>query len=302
MFLFTFIFQSNTSVTEEPMIHLPNPLLQRHGVAPSQPVQTAHIQQLPRRPVRLRHILRDPSLVLHHIGDHLRQLDDLDILTGPDVDVHLVRVVVHQEQAGVRQVVHVQELPPRLPRPPDHHLLRALHLRLVDLAYERRQHVRRLQVEVIVRAVQVRRHGGYEVPAVLPPVELAQLDPGDLRHRVRLVGLLQRTGQQVLLLDRLRRELRIDARATQEQQLLHIVLVRRVYDVRLDHQVVVDELRRVGAVGHDPAHLGRRQEHVLRAHLIEQAAYLSLVPQVHLGGAPLDDVGEVVPLQPAHYR
>ena len=40
------------------------------------------------------------------------------------------------------------------------------------------------QVEIVVRAVKVRGHGGDEVALVLPPESLRQLDTGDLGDRV----------------------------------------------------------------------------------------------------------------------
>ena len=122
----------------------------------------------------------------------------------PTLMCPLAVVVLHQEHAGVGQVVDVQELAARRAGAPDHDLARARHLRVVELAHHRRQHVRARQVEVVVRAVEVGRHRRDEVRAVLPPVGLAQLDPGDLGDRVRLVGRLERAGQQRLLGHRLR--------------------------------------------------------------------------------------------------
>ncbi len=46
----------------------------------------------------------------HHLADLLGQLADREIDSGSDVHVAVPAVVVHQEQAGVGEVVDVEEL------------------------------------------------------------------------------------------------------------------------------------------------------------------------------------------------
>ena len=139
------------------------------------------------------------------------------------------------------------------------------------------------QIEVVAGAVEVGRHRRDEVAAVLPAVGLAQLDAGDLGDRVPLVGRLERPGQQRVLGDRLRRELRVDAGRAEEQQLLDAALPGGVDDVGLDHQVVVEELGRVGVVGEDAADLGGGDEHGLRPASRHPALDRGLPRQVDLG-------------------
>ena len=57
-------------------------------------------------------------------------------------------------------------------------------------------------------------------------VSLAELDPGDLGDGVGFVRRLERAGQQRALRDRLRRELRVNAGAAEEEQLARAMLVR----------------------------------------------------------------------------
>ena len=83
-----------------------------------------------------------------------------------------------------------------------------------------------MQVEIVARAVEVGRHGGDVVAAMLPAVGLGQLDAGDLGDRIPFVGRLERAGEQCVLVDRLRRELRIDAARAQEQQPFDVAPVR----------------------------------------------------------------------------
>ena len=129
-------------------------------------------------------------------------------------------------------------------------------LRLVELAQQRRQDVRAVQVVVVAGAVEVRGHRRDAVTPVLPAIGLAQLDAGDLGDGVPFVGRFQRAGQQ-----RCPREsaaapcFGIDAGRAEEQQAFDAGLVGGVDDVGLDHQVVVEEIGRERVVGLDPADL-----------------------------------------------
>ena len=93
----------------------------------------------------------------------------------------------------------MQELAQRRAGAPHVERRRAGQLGFVRLADQGGQDVARLEVEIVAGAVEVRRHGGDEVAAVLAAEGLAELDAGDLGDRVPLVGRLQRAGEQALL-------------------------------------------------------------------------------------------------------
>ena len=75
-------------------------------------------------------------------------------------------------------------------------------------------------------------------------VRFTQLDARDFGNGIGLIGGLERTGQQRIFHQRLRGELGIDAGGTEEQEFVHAVLPRRVNDVGLHHEVLVQELAR----------------------------------------------------------
>ena len=81
----------------------------------------------------------------------------------------------------------------RRPRTPDHDFARAGRFRLVRLAQKRGEDVRGDEIEVVVRPVEIGRHRGNEVRAVLARVSLAELDPGDLGDGVGFVRRLERS-------------------------------------------------------------------------------------------------------------
>ena len=180
---------------------------------------------------------------------------------------------------------------------------RRRHLGLVELPDERRQQVAGLQVEVVARAVEVGRHQGDAFRPVLAGEAAAQLDAGDLGDGVGAVGLLERAGEEVLLLERLRRQPGIDAGAAQEDEPLGTRAERLVDDVHLDGQVLLDEFVGVLPVRQDAAHAGGGQDHGLAAGAgPEEVSRLALVGQVELGLAAGEDVLVAAGLERAHDR
>ena len=135
---------------------------------------------------------------------------------------------------------------------------------------------------VVVGAVQVGGHDRNEVGAVLPVEELAVFQAADLRKGVGLVGFFQLTGQKAGLCHGLGRHAGIDAGGAKEQQLLAAVLPRAVYDVHLQHHIVVHEVGQSGFVGHNPADFRRSQHHIVRPFLREKGLHRLLTHQVQL--------------------
>src|SRR5205807_13712 len=114
-----------------------------------------------------------------------------------------------------------KELTAWLARSPDHRFQRAAHLRLMHLAQQCRQDMGVLQAEVIPWPIEIGRHDTDRVETVLPAIRLAHLEPGNLCDGVRLIGRLQRAGEQAILRHRLRRVPWVYAARAQEEQLAH---------------------------------------------------------------------------------
>lgn len=72
----------------------------------------------------------------------------------------------------------------------------------------------------------------------------------------KIRGTLKKRG----LDNRLRRKFRVDARAPQIQQLGDAGIGCRAEDVRRYHQIVVQNIHRVGRIGGDPADPGGRED------------------------------------------
>jgi hypothetical protein len=150
-------------------------------------------------------------------------------------------------------------------------------------------------VVVVAGAVEVGGHDaavvGAVAGAVLAVVAFAELDAGDLGDGVGFVGGFQRAGEQGIFAHGLRCKLGVDATAAQEQEFLHANPPGFVDDVGFDHQVLVDEFRRVGVVGVDAANLGGGEVDLVGLFGFEKGAHGGLIGEVEFGVGAGDDVG-----------
>ena len=71
-------------------------------------------------------------------------------------------------------------------------------------------------------------------------------------------------------------------------------------DVGLNHQVFVDELRRIGVVGVDAAHLGRCEVNLRWLFVLEKGVDRSLIGEIELGVGTGDDVVVTAGLELPH--
>jgi hypothetical protein len=160
----------------------------------------------------------------------------------------------------------------------------------VETAQHARNDVRAEGIEVVAGAIEVRRHRGDEVVAVIAKVVLAEFETGDLGQGVGLVGRLERAGEEVLLAQRLGRLARIDAGAAEVEQLPHAMLGGGVNHVHRQQGVLVQKPRPLGGVGVDPADGGGGDEGVLDALAAKEGVDGALVAQIERAPRAGDDV------------
>ena len=156
-----------------------------------------------------------------------------------------------------------------------------------------------LEVEVIVGAVEVRRHDCDVVRAVLEVEALTHLEPCDLSDSIGLVGVLQRSREEGFFAEGLLGLSGIDAGATEEEEVLYAVAEALSDDVLLYLEVVVDEVSAVGIVRHDPPDVCCCEDHRLRALLIEECTHRDGIREVQLTMGTADEVGVTTLLEVA---
>src|ERR1039458_9955599 len=236
-------------------------------------MQAFHVQQLPRRAVGFGFVKDQRPVEADHASDGLGQFADGNVFAGAYVDerrrvllqqpAKALLVEVHQKAASLRHVVGVEQFTAWRAGAPDDNFTRTGCFGLRSLANERGKHVRAGQIEVVARAIKIGRHGGEVAGAVLAVVAPAHLDPRDLGDRVGPVGRLQRPGKEVLLFDRLRAELGVDAGGAEKEQAFDYGGAAGLDDVGLNHQIVADEVRRIAVVGEDTADFGCGQKDIV---------------------------------------
>ena len=118
-------------------------------------------------------------------------------------------------------------------------------------------------MEIVADAVHIRGHHRECVEAVLLSISVAHRLAGDLCDRVGQVGFLQRSREQRLLRNRLFGISWIDATRPQEEELACAVPVGGVDDIRLDLEVLPDEIGAVSRIRNDSTDFGGREDDVL---------------------------------------
>jgi len=135
---------------------------------------------------------------------------------------------------------------------------------------------------VVAGAIQIGGHGADGVKAILLTIGLAHLDARNFRQSVSIIGWFQRPGEQILFLDGLWAQFRINARRAEKQQLFTAVAVGTVNDIVLDLQILVNEFCRICGIGVDAPHLGGSQNHHIWTIFGKKSTHGGLIAQIQI--------------------
>lgn len=258
-------------LTHKVLVSQSQALLQLDLGLPAQLVQAGAVHPFAGGAVGFGGVKADLAGVAHGGGHGLGYFCNGDVAAIADVDVAahgagvgLIGggVKVHDKDAGGGHVVYIQKLAFGCACAPDGHLGCAAGLCLMKAANECGDDVAVVGVVVVARAVEVGGHDAAVVSAVLAVVRLAEFDAGYFGHGIGFVGGFQGAGEQGRFGHGLGGKAGVDAAGAQEQELLHAVLVCGLNEVGLHHEVLVDEVCRVGVVGIDATYFGRGQIHL----------------------------------------
>src|SRR5262249_40975277 len=153
-------------------------------------------------------------------------------------------------------------------------------LRFDKLANQSRDDVGVLQVEVVMRPVEVDHEQVDAVEAVLLPICLELHQEELLGEPIRCVGLLRVAVPKVALPEGDRCEFWVAADGADLYELLETELAAQLDELSTHDKVVVEKSARVTAVGADAADLGREVENHRRSLLSEEPADIPLLGQV----------------------
>ena len=172
----------------------------------------------------------------------------------------------------------------------------------MSFAQERGEHVRGFKIEIVVRAVQIRRHRRDEIRTVFARKRLAKLDASDLGNCISFVRWLQRPAEQSAFRDGLRRKLRVNAGASEKKQFAHAVLVCRADDVVLNPQVLQEELDGIIVVRLDPANLRRCDNDDIRLFLGKKFRHRRFICEIQLRTIARHQIAKCFRSNAAHER
>ncbi len=224
------------------------------------------------------------------VFDEESEILDGGVGAGTYVDEAGLVVMLHEEVAGVGEVIYMQEFATGSAGTPEDDFGCILLGSFYKFAEEGRQDVGILEVVVVVGAVEVGRHHTDEVVAVLVSIGVAEFDTGNFGDGIGLVGGFEGTGQEVVFAERLGCHFGVDAGGAEEHEFFHASEMGRVYGVGLDHEVVVEEFGAVGVVGLDASYFGSSQEDVIGRILLEKMVYGLLIAEVEFSRGFCNDV------------
>ena len=123
-------------IVEKVVIRHADAVFEFGGVCPTEFGCLADIQELARGTVGTRRVPLYATLISHHFRHQFGQRFDSQFLACTGIDGLIARVVIHEEYAEVRQVVHIQELTQRTTVAPTGDLFCPTLLGLVEAADE----------------------------------------------------------------------------------------------------------------------------------------------------------------------
>src|SRR5499426_3125597 len=100
-------------VCQKPVVVELEPPLERRCGRPSQRMDASAVEQLARHPVRPRPVEDDASFEAHATPNLFGEFRDGDVVTGADIDMRNAGIVTQQVEAGIGEIVDVQELAAR---------------------------------------------------------------------------------------------------------------------------------------------------------------------------------------------
>ena len=184
----------------------------------------------------------------------------------------------------------MQKLAARRATAPHRDFLSPVPLGLMHLADERGENMRGVQIEIVIRPIEIRRHPGDEVFSILAGISLAELDAGDLCDRIRIVRRFQWTGEQRILRERLGGHFWINARTAEEEEFRHAKVGCGLDDIVLNREVLDKELDRLLEIGGYAPHPRGGIDHIVRTLDLEETTHGGAIHKVKLLPCAGEDV------------
>ena len=269
-------------------------------MVPAEGVDAGDVEDLAWSAVRDIAIEDDVSLVVDNLRNEHDGFAHGVVNTGTNVNRPGLIVVLHEMQARAREVVDVEKFTQRRTVGESADFKGVYEFRFVQFAHDLRNRVAVCRMEVVSWAIDIGRHRRNEITSILRTVGIAHFDAGDFCYRIGIVCRLKRPRHQVFFLDGLWAELRIDAGRAEEEEFFNLEPATRIDDVRLNPQVVQNEVSREGVVGSNAANFCCGEKDVSWFLCSKIFQDLMGVREVELVARCCADVGVALPFEFAH--
>ena len=190
--------------------------------------------------------------------------------------------MIHQKYAEIGKIIDIEELTQRRAVAPTGHKRCPRLLCLMKAPNQRGENMTVLRMVVVIGTIEIRRHHGDIVRAVLSIQIGTVFQSRNLRKSIRLIRLLERRLQQAVLLHRLLCETRVDAGGAKELQLFAVISPCGMNDVHLQHHILVHKICRSLGVRLNPADLCSSQKNVLRFFCCKKSIDIILSAKIKL--------------------
>ena len=162
------------------------------------------VQEFLRRAIRARRVENKAAAITDDVGDELRKLGNGNVLSRSNVEEFGSGIVFQDEDASIGKVINRKKFPAWSAGAPYRHGWCVSNLGFMETTDQCCRNVAVLRMIVITRPVEVGWHNGDEICAVLLTKSLYQFNARDFGHRVPLIGRLEWSGKQHVLVHRLR--------------------------------------------------------------------------------------------------
>src|SRR5512136_2853012 len=141
-----------------PLISRLDSFSERNLASPAQRIEPADIQEFAGSTIRFRVVITNLTIKLHDLLNELTEFAYSDIFANTDIDHFILIVVLHNEQACIREIIHMEKFSPRRPRSPDPDDVIPSHFRIMKFSNQRGECMARLEIELVSRSIHIGRH------------------------------------------------------------------------------------------------------------------------------------------------
>ena len=140
--------------------------------------------------------------------------------------------------------------------------------------------MRVLQMEVVIRAIEVCWHDSYVISTILEVIAFTHLKTCYLCNSILLVAIFQWRSQQTILAHWLWCVLWIDTRTSKEEKFLYLMKIALLNNIALHLHILHDEVCTIEIVCHNTSNESSSKDNGIRFLFIKETLHSLLICQI----------------------